>query len=555
MNYVPGKPPAPPPELKLRKPAVVLQPKTYHDLQTGVNLIVKAIRPTLGPLPRTVLMEGLRRGDLPEFLDDGATIARRIIQIKPRGWDVGAMLIREALWKMHEEVGDGTATMAVIYQTILNEGIRYITQFGCNAMLLRSGLERGLQTVIETIRQESMLLYGKENITKIARGICQGDVEMADVMGEIFDIVGEDGLIIVEGWNKWGVEREYIEGTYWDLSGWFSRLLVTDSAEKRTVFEDAAILISDLEIKDPNQLVPVLEKCAKGGIKKLVIIAKELSDSAIGLLVNNNRAKTIQSLAVRTPRMQEMGRVASMEDIAALTGGKIFYSAATNSFSDFQVEDLGHARRAWANESLFGVFGGKGDPRRIRQHIVALRGMLSKTEERYDKEMLQKRLGRLLGGTAIFRVGALTDHARETRKNVAERAVTSLRNALRGGVIPGGGTALLNARSALEGLPARNEDEAIAYKILARALEEPMRAIVKNAGYVPDVIIEKVKASPKGYGFEARSGKIADMKQAGILDASLTVQNALKIAVGGAAMTLTTDVIVLHKKPVETIVP
>jgi chaperonin GroEL len=275
----------------------------------------------------------------------------------------------------------------------------------------------------------------------------------------------------------------------------------------------------------------------------------------IGLLVNNNQAKTIETMAVRTPRVGEMERVASMEDIAALTGGRIFYSAAYTSFDDFQVTDLGHARRAWATESLFGIYGGKGDPRQIRKHIAEVRGMLHTTQGERDRSDLQARLGRLHGGTVIVRVGAIHETEREARKAMAERAVTSLRNAILGGVVLGGGAALLDAQTILARLPASNEDEAIAFRILARALEEPMRAIARNAGYVPDIIVEKVKSAPPGHGFDAITGKIVDMRQAGVLDPVMVLEKALDIAVGGAAMALTTDVIIHHRSPVESLEP
>jgi chaperonin GroEL len=487
-------------------------------------VITDAIRPTLGPFPRLVAIEKFGGDQLPEILDDGAMIARRIIQIRPRGWDVGAMLIRQALWEMHIKVGDGTTTMAIMYQSILEGGIRCVEEMGCNAMLLRSGLGKGLHAIQESLRQEATPLIGKQNIACIARGMCQDDFEMAEMMGEIFDIVGTEGMIVVEGSNKHGLEREYVEGTYWDLSGWFSRLFVTDLAEKRTVFEDAALLISNLALTDPNQIVPVLEKCVKAGVKKLVIIAKE--------------------------------QVANIEDIAVLTGGKAFYAAANDKLEDFQVHDLGYARRAWATESLFGIYGGKGDPRLIRRHIALVQGMqkMIDAKEEHEKEKFQKRLGRLLGGTAILRVGGITDTERETRKVVASRAIAALRNAIRGGVVPGGGVALLKAQSTLEALSLQ-EDEAMALRILARALEEPLRTIAKNVGYVPDVIIEKVKSSPRGYGFDARTGKIVDMQQNGLVDPVIVLEKALEIAVSGAAMALTTDVIVHHTEPKESIEP
>ncbi|MGE5224219.1 MAG: chaperonin GroEL [Omnitrophica WOR_2 bacterium] len=548
------KPPQEPPP---RRPAVCLQPVTYDRLKRGTDFIANAIRPTLGPLPRLVVLEALQRQNRPEFLDDGATIARRIIQIKPRGSDVGAMLLRHALWKMHLEVGDGTATAAVMYQVILREGIRAITQYGSNAMLLRTGLEKGLKVVAEALRREAAPLQGKDIITQVARGMCQGDDEMADMLGEIFDIVGPEGLIVVEGGNTRHLEREYVEGTYWHVTGWFSRLFLPDPADIRIVFEDAALFISDMELKDPAQFVPVLEKCVKAGIKKLVIIAKDVSDAMIGLLVNNNQAKTIQTMAVRAPRFLEFDRVAAIEDIAILTGGKPIYAAARIPMEDIQVSDLGQARRAWATDSLFGIYGGKGDPRLIRQRILQVKGLLKNTakKEEFEQSELQKRLGRLLGGTAILRVGGITQTEIETRKVIASRAVSGLRLAVRSGVVPGGGVTLYNAKSALAELKAENEDEATAYRILSRALEEPLRTIAKNAGIQPDVAAYQVQTAPKGCGLNARTGQIVDMRQAGIADSLLVLQKALETAVGGAAIALTTDVIVHRSKPTETVEP
>jgi chaperonin GroEL len=541
-----------------RQPAIVNQPQTYDDLQQGVEWITAAIRPTLGPLPRLVALARLTGTESPEILDDGALIARRIIQITPRGQDVGAMLIRHALWRMHQEAGDGATTMAVIYAKILAEGIRAITQGGCDAMLLRAGLQKGLRAVQESLQQAARPLAGKENIARFARGLVQQNGDLANILGEVFDIVGAEGLVVVEKGNRLGLEREYIEGTYWQLSGWFSPLFVTDATptgQPQTTFEDAALLISDLAIKEPGQLVPVLERCVGAGVRKLVIVAKEISDRVIGLLVKNNRAKTIQTVAVRTPRVLEMDRVAAMEDIAVLAGGRPFYAAAYPDFHDFQVADLGYARRAWATQSLFGIFGGKGDPRRIRQHIAHLRGLLKTAEGGHARQQVQERLGRMAGGTAIVRVSEATDSATVALKTVAIRAVTALRQAIAGGVVPGGGAALLRTRQSLAALPAASESEAIAYKILSRALEEPLRTLATNAGYSPSRIVEQVQAYPCGHGFDVCRGQIVDLTQVGVLDAAPILHKALDIAVSGAAQALTTDVIVHHSKPQECVEP
>lgn len=544
-----------PPRPEVRQPAVTTQPRTYRDLRAGVDLIVDAIRPTLGPLPRLVVMQALRRTEAPEFLDDGALIARRIIEVRPRGADVGAMLVRGALWRMREDVGDGTATAAVMYQAILHEGIRAITQLECNAMRLRAGLEKGARIVADALCEQAEPLAGRAAIAALAEGMCQGDRAMAEMLGEVFDIVGPDGMIAVEGWEKSGLEREYIEGTYWTLSGWLSRHFVTDVARRSAVFDDAALLVSDLKVTAPDQLVPALEVCVTGGVRRLVIIAAEMSDAAIGLLVSNHRAGGFEVMAVRTPKVAELDRAAAIEDIALLTGGLPYYSAAYAGFDGLQVEHLGRARRAWAMESQFGIYGGKGDPRRVRGRIAELRRQLRAADGERDRAELQTRLGRMSGGTAIVRVGAIHEVARVARKAVAERAVAGIRASLAGGVVPGGGAALLCAQSALECTAAASNDEAVAFKILARALEAPARAIARNAGHSPDVILEQAKAAAPGYGFDARAGRIVDLRAAGVRDPLNVLRAAVEVAASGAAMALTTDVIVHHRQPIESIEP
>jgi chaperonin GroEL len=412
-----------------------------------------------------------------------------------------------------------------------------------------------VDALVAALDQTATAITGKEQTALMARGMCQEDQEMANVLGEIFDIVGPDGLIIVEPGHRYELEREYIEGTYWHLSGWLSRWFVQEKADNRTTFEDAALLISDFSITEPGQLVPALDKCVKAGVKRLIILAKNISDSAIGLLMTNNQAKTIETMAVRAPKVGGQEQVNAIEDIAVLTGGRAFHADGKDSFENFRIEDLGYARRAWAAESMFGLFGGKGDPRQIRQRIATLRAQLPEADVKNERKNLQQRLGRLTGATALLKVGGISATEIETRKETAERAITALRKSLQGGVVAGGGAALLNLQSALEGLPAPQVEYAQAYKILARTLEEPMRVIAYNSGCNPDVIVEKVKAMPKEYGLDGRTRQIIDMRQAGILDAVLVLRQALEIGVRSAALALTTDVIIHHKKPEVSVEP
>ena len=538
-----------------RQPAVVSQPRTHSVIKAGVDAIVNAVRPTLGPLPRMVVVEGLRSTDTPEFLDDAATIARRIIEIEPRGADVGAMLVRQALWRMQREAGDGGATMAMLFQSLLHEGLRVLAHQGINAALLRNGLARALPLALEAVRAQARPLEGREALTHMAMGMCQGDSGLASLLGEVLDIAGADGLIVVEGWNRLGQEREYIEGTYWKLSGWYSRLFATEAASKRTVFEDAALLITDFDLQDPLILVPVLERCIAAGVKKLVITATGISDAAIGLLANNNKAGTIQTMVVRTPNTAELDRVDVLGDIAAMLGGQPYFNAAYANFISFSAADLGQARRIWATESLFGFYGGKGEPRALRQRVAQVRGALKQASDAQLRSKLQTRLGHLSGGTVILHIGGIHDVERQARKTMTERAIAGLRNALTGGVVAGGGAALLSAQAALAEQQTCKPGEALAFQVLARALEAPMRAIAHNAGRTPDVVIEHARAAGPGAGFDARNGRIVNMREARIFDSADTLCRALEIAVSGAVMALTTDVIVHHRNPLESIDP
>lgn len=538
-----------------RKPAISLQPQVYRDLLHGTDLIANAIRPSMGPLPRMVVVERPKRTEAPEFLDDGATIARRIIQVGPRGSDVGAMLLRHALWQMHNRAGDGTATMAMMYQTLLREGVRHITQGNCDAMQLRSALERACQAVMDALRREATPLQGRRALAQVALGLCQSDPCMAEMIGEILDCVGPDGLIEVEGSQRLGVEREYIEGTYWKLSGWLSRMFTEGQPQGRAVMDYPSILITDMDIQSPAMLIPVMQRCLAEDIRQLVIIAKDVSDAITGLLVNNNRAGTVQTLAVRTPKVAEMDRVAAIEDIATLTGGRPFYAAAFDNLNDFRVVDLGHAKRAWAMESLFGIHGGMGDAGAIQQRKEEIRRAMPLAETEAARREMQSRIGRMSGQTAILRVGALHETEREARKGVAERAVAGLRNAMQHGVVAGGGAALIHIQAVMQNLPDCSDAERVAKKMMQRALEAPARAIVANAGGQPDLMAERIRSAPRGHGVDARTMQIVDCHEAGILDSAFVLQNAIDIAVSGAVMALTTDVIVHHRAPAASLEP
>jgi chaperonin GroEL len=551
----PGMPGTSRPRPKPRKPAIEFQPQVYQNIQKGVDLMVSTLKPTLGPLPRLVAIQGNTPTSAPEILDDGGTIARRIIQVEGRGIDLGAMLLRHYAWKMNKMVGDGSVTMAVLYQSILRGGIHHLITTDGNAMLLRNALEHYQEILCESLREKAISLSDGDQIGEIAKGLCQGDDAMADLLGEMIDIVGKDGLIEVREGSRIGLEREYIEGSYWESSGWFSANFQTDPENHRALVEDASILITDFTFKSTNELIPFLEMAVKAKIKNLIIVCVQIQDEVLGLFIKNSKSKTISVIPVRTPHIAEVDRASAMEDIAVLTGGRPFRTMAGENIEGVRIEDLGSARIAWANSTYFGVIGGKGDSRLVRSHTNNLRASMEYLEDEQLSKM-KKRVGRLIGGTAILKVGGKTSSEIKIRKTVAERAVLALKNAVESGVVWGGGVALMACQDAIKDSSiSRNEEDQAARRILSRALEEPLRVIASNAGYSSDSITDKVKESGQGWGFDARSGKIVDMQKAGIVDALKVIETALRIAISGAAMTLTTDVIIHRKNPPEIMEP
>lgn len=544
------------PRAKTRR--VVFQPATYQGIQRGINQMVEAIRPTLGPRPRIVAIDRILDERMPELLDDGGVIAKRIIQLPDRDEDIGAMLVRDALWRLHDQVGDGTATAAVLFQSIYNEGVRYLASGG-NAMRLRSHLEKGMRAILDQLTGMTVHVTGKEKLAQIAETICY-DPPLAKMLGEIFDIVGEYGRVEIRSGRSRGLEREYVEGMYWEC-GLFSREMITDHSQVRTEFENAAVLISDLEIEDPRQLFPALELTIKADIPALMIVASKLSEGAIAFLLANKNPEKFQAIAVKTPGWGKEEQARALDDLAVLTGGRPFVRVAGHTFSQIKRQDFGCARRVWADLRNFGIVGGKGNPRVLRQHIATLRALFEQTEDMVLREKLLKRIGKLLGGSATLWIGGATELEITTRKELAERTAAAMRGAMMEGVLPGGGVALLACHPVLQQMldQSADTDERAAYRILIKAMEEPIRTIVSNAGYDAYEVMAQIKlAGPfdgaqdrPGYGFDVTSGHIVDMMQAGIWDAAIVQKSAVYAAISSAAQALTIDVLVHRQEQPE----
>ncbi|MFN8458334.1 MAG: chaperonin GroEL [Anaerolineae bacterium] len=538
-----------------QRPGVVFQPKAYQGMQRGINQMVAAIRPTLGPLPRLVAIGGNGNGQLPELLDNGALIARRMVQLPDRDADMGAMFIRHMLWQVHEKVGDGTATTALLFQTLYSEGVRYSVAGG-NSMRLRHYLEEGMQLILAQLDRLAIAVEGKEKLAQVAESICY-DPPLSKLLGEIFDIVGEYGQVDIRTGRGRGLEREYVEGMHWN-SGLFSRQMITDHLRLRTDLVDSAILISDLDLEEPGQVLPLLETTLQAGIRSLMMVAHKFSERVVALLLSASREPdNFQVIAVKTPGLGGIDQVATLEDLAILTGGRPIVRAAGDTLKGVRLEDLGRARRVWADHHYFGISGGKGNPGGLRSHLVQLRAAFARAASAEQGQKLQQRIGKLMGGSATLYVGGATEPEIKARQETAQRTAAAMRGAVREGVLPGGGVALLACQPILrERLTGCSDpDQRAAYRLLIKALETPIRTIAHNAGYEAAEVMAQIQQAEGGYGFDVRTGQVVNMAQAGIWDAAAVVKTAVHSAVASAGLALSTEVLIHRRKSEESLQP
>ena len=533
---------------RAQRPGIVFQPSAQENIRKGINTLVAAIRPTLGPTARTVAVTPLAENmNTPEILDNGGLIARRVIELHQREQDMGAMLARALVCRQHDSMGDGSATTAVLFQAIFNGGLHYLAAGG-NPMRLRHYLEKSLHPLLRQLDELTRPVKGKLKLAQVARSICFDD-ELARLLGEIFDIIGAFGRLDIRKDNGRKLRREYLEGMAWD-SGLFSRDMIADRAQLQTVYEEPALALADFKVNDPRHLMPLLEIAVERKIEKLVLVAGDLSAEAIaGLLMANGKLKDFEVMAVRLPGQNDGERLAAIEDLAIATGARPLIKDAGYELKDISFEHLGRARRVWAGPHNFGIIGGKGDPRQLRRHVSKLQAQLTALPDVQDREKLVKRIGRLLGGSATLWIGGASETEIERRKALAENTAAALRTAVSDGVLPGAGSAYLHCRNVLreQMINAADTDERAAYRILTDALAEPARAIYENAGYEPGEILARLANAENGYGFDVLRDRVAGEES--ILDCAAVLKAALKHAVHTAAMVLTVDVMVHHRTP------
>lgn len=543
--------PTPPgkfPELK-QIPEVVFQPRTSRGFQHGINKIVDAIRPSLGPYPRAIAItreSGTYRP--PELLDSGGLIARRIIELPDPDENAGAMYIRGALWNLHERVGDGTATAAILFQSIFNEGLKYIATGG-NAMILRRYLENGMEIIVSALEKMVVPISGVDALTGVAKTVCN-DQEMAEALGNIVSIIGEYGVLEIRAGHGRSIERELISGSYWP-GALHSKKMIYGGAQNRTVFENAAILITDLETEEPQDLMPVIKAAVDAQISRLVVMCSKTTEQVQGLFYQSQNSDKLQMIAVKAPGIRSDVQMTNMIDIAVLTGGKTLVRAAGDTLQSVTPEHFGYARRIWANEEYTGIVHHQGDPKKIRKHISALRTAHKNAKKSEDRQNLQDRIGKLLGGAAAIDVGGLTETEMEIRQKLAKRTSDALRGAVRDGILPGGGSALLACCSALDVMLENDDsvDARAAYRILTTALKAPFRALISSTGHSPGKILSEIQLAGDGFGFDLVSEQVCEMIPEGILDVATVQKQAAISAIRSAAMALTIDVLVHRKNP------
>lgn len=548
----PPRPNRPQKKKDFQKPGVVFDPQAAEGMQAGMDKLVRLISPTLGPLPHIVAHEKIAsRDQYPELLDSGGIIARRVIQIPDRDEDVGFMFLRHALWKLQESEGDGTASAAVIFQTIYNLGRRYIVAGG-NPMGLRRHFEEGMIKVLHELDQLTYQLQGKQKLIGLARTICYDD-ELSKMLGEIFDIIGAYGRLEVRQAPGKELNREYVEGMYWE-NGFRSREMANADYGLRANLENASLLISDLEIETPEQLIPLLNLAVKNNIKQLLVVSTTFSDRSMGLVLAKPNREKVHVVAVKTPGMTIDVQRDALKDLAILTGGRPLLKVSGDNIEKVTLDDLGQARRIWADKNAFGIIGGKGEPKTLRQHIASLRTAYQNASGDDRKSMLE-RLGKLIGGSASLYVGGISPKAIEERVELAKRTADAMRGAMRDGVIPGGGVSLLRCREILrpQTYNANDADKRAAYRIMLEALETPFRTLLTNTGFEPGKILAEIERSGPNYGFDALTNQVVNMKEAGIVDAASVVKGAVRTAFTSAALALTTDAVIHRKNPPEGI--
>ena len=513
-----------------------------HALRDGVDVLARAVGSTLGPRGRNVVLD--KNYGPAVITKDGVTVAREI-ELGDRFENMGAQLVKQVAVRTNEMAGDGTTTATVLAQAIFADGMRVIAA-GANAMAVRRGLERGQRAAGEALRGLASPVEGKDTVAAVA-GIAGNDQRIGGLIADVMEKVGKDGVITVEDGKSIDDETEFVDGLQIE-HGWLSPHFVTNQERQEAALEDAYLLITDHKFTGVQELLPIVEKALQV-TKNLVVLCENLEGDALATMIVNKARGTLNFLAVRAPSFGDR-RKASLEDIAALTGGSFITADMGRSIEDAQIADLGRAHRVVADKSRTTIIDGHGSDEAIQARIRQIRAQIEDASSEYDREKLQERLARLAGGVAVIKVGGATETEVREKKFRVEDALSATRSAVEEGVVPGGGVAFIRVQEALGRTAGELEDpdEATGVRILQRALESPLRQLVANAGLEGSVIVDDVRAAPANTGYDVAGGALGDMYELGILDPVKVSRAALENAVSVAALMLTTESLVAERK-------
>jgi chaperonin GroEL len=511
-------------------------------LKRGVDQLAEAVKVTLGPKGRNVVID--KKFGAPTVTKDGVTVAKEI-ELSDALENMGAQMVKEVATKTSDLAGDGTTTATVLAQAIFREGLKNVTA-GVNPMALKRGIDAAVSAVVEELKKMSVPTKGKKEIAQVGSISANNDKEIGDLIAEAMEKVGKDGVITVEEAKGLETTLETVEGMQFDR-GYLSPYFVTDPEKMEAALEDALILIHDKKISSMKDLLPILEKVAQLG-KPLLIIAEDIEGEALATLVVNKLRGTLRVAAVKAPGFGDR-RKAMLEDIAVLTGGQVISEEVGFKLENAVVTDLGRAKRIVVDKETTTIIDGQGDEEKIKGRIKELKAAVEKTTSDYDREKLQERLAKLAGGVAVINVGAPTESEMKEKKARVEDALHATRAAVEEGIVPGGGVALIRSQKALKTLKLAESDEQIGVDIVRRAIEEPMRIIVQNAGGEGSIVVEKIRQSKdNNYGYNALSDQYEDLVAAGVIDPTKVTRTALQNAASIASLLLTTEAIIVEKK-------
>jgi chaperonin GroEL len=523
-------------------------------LKAGVDVLAAAVATTLGPKGRNVALD--RKFGSPTITHDGVTVAKEI-ELEDPYENMGAQLLKEAATKTNDIAGDGTTTSTVLAHAMVTDGLKNLSA-GANPMMLKRGIEKASKAVAEAITKQSIEVTAKESIAQVA-AISAQDQPIGDLIAEVMDKVGKDGVITVEESKGLEFETEYVEGMQFDR-GYISAYFVTDPENMEAIIEEPYLLIHDKKISAAADIVPLLEKLVQVGKRELVVIAEDIDGEALATLVLNKLRGMLNVLAVKAPGFGDR-RKAMLQDIAVLTGGTVITEELGRKLESTTINDLGRAAKVVANKEDTTIIEGKGDQDKIKGRIEEIKVEIDRSTSDYDKEKLQERLAKLSGGVAVIRVGAATETELKEKKHRVEDALSATRAAVEEGIVPGGGVALINALENIKKLKDEEEDINTGINVVRRALEMPLRGISENAGMDGAVVLETVRRKQaeeknKHIGYDVLAGEYVDMVEAGIIDPAKVTKGALENAASIAAMILTTEALVTEapedEKPAPT---